>query len=95
MLASAFGLVLVLGVLIEMRGRWSRLESTGSPLRQSSETETPTPASEPTLDPADVYHPILTSADAVTRTLQELPDSVIPQQTVVRLVAEGHFRAWA
>ncbi len=60
----------------------------GRPASQQEETETPFPL--PTYDP----HPILSATDAVTLSLEMLPDGFPPSNTVARLISASTLTQW-
>jgi hypothetical protein len=67
-----------------------------------NDTETPTPdiataTITPTLDPMEVYNPIFTETDAISRTMREISIThyFTPTQTIARLMRHDDFRIWS
>lgn len=89
------GTVLLLTLLAGFWWGKTRVAPYDKTSARMSQQETETPTIEPTLDPAEVYNPIYTSEDAVSRTLAELPQHFASNAiTITRLVTEEHFWTW-
>jgi len=90
-LIGMLGVALIAGLWFGQRGSPAALVTTGRPSQQ--ETETPTP--ESTEEPVEVYEPILTAQDAISRSLQVLrPDQTVTETLVARMPITVAY-AWA